>query len=48
MAHGGSAPVGLVPLARRLDRSNPTSAKNLNEHIEAVTRIIMDGLRIDG
>lgn len=46
IAHGGAAPFGLRPLARRLDRSDPGSAKNLNEHIEAVTRIVIDGLRI--
>jgi AcrR family transcriptional regulator len=47
VAHGAAAPFGLVPLARRLDRSDPTSRKEVSEHIEAVTRIIVDGLRAD-
>lgn len=45
LGHGATAMFGLVPLARRLDRADPTSAKTVREHIEAVTRIIVDGLR---
>lgn len=45
VAQGGGAPFGLLPLARRLDRSDPTSRKNVDSHIEAVTRIITNGLR---
>lgn len=47
LGHGATALFGLVPLAKRLDRPDPTSAKAVKEHIEAVTRIIIDGLRID-
>lgn len=47
LGHGATALFGLVPLARRLDRPDPTSAKTVKEHIDAVTRIIIDGLRID-
>jgi AcrR family transcriptional regulator len=46
LGHGATALFGLVPLARRLDRPDPTSAKTVREHIEAVTRIIVDGLRV--
>jgi hypothetical protein len=45
VAHGAAAPFGLVPLARRVERSDPLSAKNITEHIDVVTRIIVDGLR---
>jgi AcrR family transcriptional regulator len=48
LGHGATALFGLVPLARRLDRRDPTSPKNINEHIEAVTRIVIDGLRVEG
>jgi TetR/AcrR family transcriptional regulator len=47
LAHGGTALFGLGPLARRLDRSDPTSTESVDEHIEAVTRIIIDGLRTE-
>lgn len=47
VAHGGAAPFGLLPLARRVDRSDPIAAKNFDVHIEAVTRIITNGLRVD-
>jgi AcrR family transcriptional regulator len=47
LGHGATALFGLVPLARRLDRSDPTSAKAIREHIDAVTRIVVDGLRIE-
>ena len=47
LGHGATALFGLVPLARRLDRRDPTSPKNINEHIEAVTRIVIGGLRVD-
>lgn len=46
LGHGATALFGLVPLARRLDRPDPTSAKTVREHIEAVIRIIVDGLRV--
>lgn len=46
LGHGATALFGLVPLARRLDRPDPTSARVVNEHIEAVTRIVVDGLRL--
>jgi len=46
VAHGGGAPFGLLPLARRVERSDPTSRKNLEAHIEAVTTIIVNGLRV--
>lgn len=46
LGHGATALFGLVPLARRLDRPDPTSAKTVREHIEAVTRIIVDGLKV--
>jgi hypothetical protein len=36
-----------VPLARRLERSDPLSAKKAGEHIEAVVRIVIDGLRVE-
>jgi TetR/AcrR family transcriptional regulator len=45
VTHGGAAPFTLVPLARRLERSDPLSAKKVGEHIEAVVRIVVDGLR---
>lgn len=47
LGHGGTALFGLVPLASRLDRPDPTSAKTVREHIEAVTRIIVDGLKVE-
>jgi AcrR family transcriptional regulator len=47
IAHGGTAPFGLMPLARRFDRADPRSAKAVAEHAETVSRIIVDGLRID-
>jgi AcrR family transcriptional regulator len=46
LGHGATALFGLVPLARRLDRPDPTSARTVKEHIEAVTRIIIEGLRV--
>lgn len=48
IAHGAAAPFGLVPLARRLDRSDPLSPKNVEKHIDVVTRIIINGIRSDG
>jgi AcrR family transcriptional regulator len=45
VAQGGGAPFGLLPLARRLDRSDPATRKNVDAHIEHVTRIITNGLR---
>jgi TetR/AcrR family transcriptional regulator len=47
LGHGATALFGLVPLARRLDRADPTSPKYVDEHIEAVTRIIVDGIRTE-
>ncbi|HEX3512169.1 MAG TPA: TetR/AcrR family transcriptional regulator [Solirubrobacteraceae bacterium] len=47
IAHGGAAPFGLLPLARRLGASDPNSKKNVEEHIEAVTRILIEGIRLD-
>jgi AcrR family transcriptional regulator len=44
-AHGGTAPFGLVALARRLNDSDPVTARNVTEHIDAVTHIIINGLR---
>lgn len=46
VAQGGGAPFGLLPLARRVERGDPTTRKNLDTHIEAVTRIIINGLRV--
>ncbi len=45
LGHGATSLFGLVPLARRLDRPDPTSARTISAHIEDVTRIIVDGLR---
>ena len=45
VTHGGGAPFALEPLARRHERSDPLSAENVREHIEAVVRIVIDGLR---
>jgi TetR/AcrR family transcriptional regulator len=47
LAHGATAMFGLVPLGRRVQASDPASAGSRDEHIEAVTRIIVDGLRVD-
>ena len=47
LGHGATALFGLVPLARRLDPRDPSSPKNIAEHIEAVTRILADGLRVE-
>jgi hypothetical protein len=47
VAQGGAAPFGLRPLARRVDRADPLTAKNLDAHIEAVARIVTNGLRAD-
>lgn len=47
VTHGGAAPFTLVPLARLIERSNPLSAKKVGEHIEAVVRIVIDGLRAE-
>jgi AcrR family transcriptional regulator len=46
-AHGGAAPFGLLPLARRLDPSDPLSNRSVEEHVETVTRILIDGIRLD-
>ena len=47
LAHGATAVFGLVPLGRRVRTSDPTSPRSIDEHVEAVTRIIVDGLRVD-
>ena len=47
LGHGATALFGLVPLASRLDRPDPTSAKAIRDHIDAVTRIVIDGLRAE-
>jgi len=47
VTHGGGAPFALVPLARRHEQSDPLSAENVREHIEAVLRIVIDGLKVD-
>ncbi len=47
LAHGATAMFGLVPLGRRVQASDPTSPRSIDEHVEGVTRIIVDGLRAD-
>jgi TetR/AcrR family transcriptional regulator len=46
IAHGAAAPFELAPLARHLAESESASAEDVDEHIDAATRIIIDGLRI--
>jgi AcrR family transcriptional regulator len=45
LAHGATAPFGLVALAAKLDSTDPRSGQTLEDHIENVTRILIDGLR---
>ena len=46
IAHGAAAPFELAPLARKLADSEHGEEDN-TAHIEAATRIIIDGLRLD-
>lgn len=47
LAHGGAAPFGLVALASKLDSNDPQASQTLEDHIENVTRILIDGMRTD-
>ena len=45
LAHGGTAPFGLSALAGKLDSTDPRADQTLEDHVENVTRILIDGLR---
>ena len=46
IAHGAAAPFTLIPLARRLDPSDPLSAPNVTGHADLIADIIIEGLRL--
>jgi AcrR family transcriptional regulator len=47
IAHGAAAPFTLVPLARRLDPTDPREARQVAEHAALTADVITNGLRLD-
>jgi AcrR family transcriptional regulator len=47
IAHGAAAPFTLVPLARRIDKTNPLDPKRVAEQAVLTADLITNGLRLD-
>src|SRR3984893_14332537 len=47
IAHGAAAPFTLVPLARRIDDTNPLDEDQVAEHATLTADLITSGLRLD-